>query len=120
MVIIDEGKKLYDGGLRAVMETYARDRTMHISTVSAPTSLASIATRIPLAKVSEGKSALEFNVSFDPSVVTAGEVLVAVQAEADVADLRIDEPAIEDVVRKVYAHELKPGVEPGAHADGSS
>jgi ABC-2 type transport system ATP-binding protein len=120
MVIIDEGNKLYDGGLRDVMETYARDRTMHIATVTAPTSLASIASRLPLAKVAEGKSALEFTVSFDPSVVTAGEVLLAVQAEADVADLRIDEPAIEDVVRKVYAHELKPGVGPSGRADGAS
>jgi len=51
----------------------------------------------------------------DPRVVTAGDVLTSVQSEAAVVDLRIDEPAIEDVVRKIYAGQLEaPGREPSS------
>jgi ABC-2 type transport system ATP-binding protein len=45
-------------------------------------------------------------VVFDKSTSSAGEVLGAVTAEADVEDMRISEPAIEDVIRKLYAGEL--------------
>ena len=44
---------------------------------------------------------------FDRFAVTAGRIMAAVSEVSEVVDLRIDEPAIEDVVRKVYAGELK-------------
>lgn len=112
LVIIDEGRIVYDGDIRTVVETYARERTMHFEVASAPTSLAGIAGRLPRATVGEGASGGQLDVTFDPSLVSAAEVLTAVQAEADVVDIRIDEPAIEDVVRRIYAGELRgePGI----------
>jgi ABC-2 type transport system ATP-binding protein len=109
LVIIDQGRIVYDGDIRTVVETYARERTMHFSVAEPPTSLAGIAGRLPDAAVAEGETAVQLDVTFDPAVVSSARVLAAVQAEADVVDLRIDEPAIEDVVRRVYAGELGAG-----------
>lgn len=107
LVIIDAGRIVYDGGIRTVVETYARERTMHFAVAEAPASLSGIAGRLPDAVVAEGPSGVQVDVTFDPSLVTAAQVLSAVQAEAEVVDLRIDEPAIEDVVRRLYAGELR-------------
>ncbi|MDM7853554.1 ABC transporter ATP-binding protein [Cellulomonas alba] len=109
LVIIDQGRIVYDGDIGTVVETYARERTMHFSVAEAPASLAGIAARLPDAAVAEGPSDAQLDVTFDPAVVSSARVLAAVQAEADVVDLRIDEPAIEDVVRRVYAGELGAG-----------
>ncbi len=114
LVIIDDGRIVYDGDLRTVVDTYARERTMHFEVARTPSSLAGIAARLPRAAVRDGHSDLQLDVAFDPSLVSAAEVLAAVQAEVDVVDIRIDEPTIEDVVRRMYAGELRPGTEPGA------
>lgn len=106
LVIIDAGRIVYDGDIRTVVETYARERSMHLVVGAAPSSLAGIAARLPRAVVAEGANAVQLDVRFDPALVSAAEVLSAVQAEVEVVDIRIDEPAIEDVVRRMYAGEL--------------
>jgi len=106
LVIIDGGHIVYDGDLDAVKDAYARDRSMHF-TLSAPLpSAAGIAARLDGATVAAGATEREVTVTFDRLTLAAGTVLAAVLAEADVVDVTIDEPAIEDVVRKVYAGEL--------------
>ena len=40
--------------------------------------------------------------AFDATTTTAAEVLAAVSARAAVRDLAIEEPDIEDVVRRIY------------------
>jgi ABC-2 type transport system ATP-binding protein len=107
LVIIDAGRIVYDGDIRTVVETYARERTMHFALAETPASLSGIAGRLPDAVVAEGPSGVQVDVTFDPLLVTAAQVLSAVQTEAEVVDLRIDEPAIEDVVRRMYAGELR-------------
>jgi viologen exporter family transport system ATP-binding protein len=107
IVIIDAGKVLYDGDLEAVKDAFARDRSIHFELGAAPTSLAGLSGRLPQANVRAGRNEQELVVTFDRLQLTAGQVLTAVLAEAEVLEMRIDEPVIEDVVRKVYAGELK-------------
>lgn len=106
LVIIDKGRIVHDGGLRQVIETYARERVMHADLATRPASLAGIAVRLTGATVTEERDGLALAVAFDPFTHTAGDVLTAIQQEADVVDLRIEEPAIEDVVRRMYAGRL--------------
>ncbi|MEQ4498572.1 MAG: hypothetical protein ABN474_05775, partial [Nocardioides kribbensis] len=51
---------------------------------------------------SEG-GGLRQRLSFDPDSTTAARVLAAVSDHAEVLDLSIEEPDVEDVVRRVYA-----------------
>jgi ABC-2 type transport system ATP-binding protein len=105
IVIIDRGSILYDGDLQAVKDAYARDRTMHFELGSAAAT-AALRERLPGTTVTTGPGEHQLTVTFDRLALSAGEVLAAVLAGAEVLEMRIDEPAIEDVVRKVYAGEL--------------
>jgi ABC-2 type transport system ATP-binding protein len=51
---------------------------------------------------SEG-SGLRQRLAFDPDAVTAARVLAAVSERAEVLDLAIEEPDVEEVVRRIYA-----------------
>jgi ABC-2 type transport system ATP-binding protein len=105
IVIIDEGRIIYDGDLQAVKDTFARERSMHFF-ARGVVDLAAVRERLGDAEVLPGETPEELQVRFDRFDTTAGDVVGAVMAVADVVDVRIDEPAIEDVVRKVYAGQL--------------
>jgi viologen exporter family transport system ATP-binding protein len=105
IVIIDEGMKIFDGPLATMKDRFARVRTMHLQLV-APIELEKIAGRLPGAEVAEGEGVHDISVSFDRFTHTAGQIVAAVLEVAEVGELHLDEPAIEDVVRKVYAGEL--------------
>ena len=60
-----------------------------------------------------GEKPEQLGVRFDRFEVSAADVVAAVMTEADVVDFHIDEPAIEDVIRKVYAGQLDLGAAEG-------
>ncbi|MEO6712516.1 MAG: ATP-binding cassette domain-containing protein, partial [Mycobacteriales bacterium] len=105
IVIIDEGRLIYDGSLETVKDTFARDRTIRF-TSRAPAPLDQLRARLPGVTVSAGAAERDFGVQFDRFEFGAGEVLTTVLSIVEVVDIEIDEPAIEDVIRKVYAGEL--------------
>jgi ABC-2 type transport system ATP-binding protein len=106
IVIIDHGKVIYDGSLAQVKDVYARERSVHLQLAS-PVAIESLASRFPSATVTPGTAPGELTVTFDRFELTAGAILAGVLPFAEVIEVRIDEPAIEDVVRKVYAGELQ-------------
>ncbi len=105
LVIIDEGRIVYDGDLTAVKDHFARHRTLHMQ-LADPLPLPAVAARLPDTEVSEGDGRGSYVVRFDRFALTVGEILTAITPLSEVQDLHIDEPAIEDVVRRVYAGEL--------------
>jgi ABC-type uncharacterized transport system ATPase subunit len=50
-----------------------------------------------------GKSTTIKRLAFDADQTTAAKVLAAVSDKAEVLDLTVEEPDIEDVVRRIYA-----------------
>ena len=111
LVIIDQGRVIHDGDLASVRDSFARERSIHFQ-LAAPVDLAAVAPRVPGGQVLAGRTGTEFSVRFDRFAHTAGEVAAAVMSTVDVVDFRLDEPGIEDVVRKVYAGELRPAPHP--------
>jgi ABC-2 type transport system ATP-binding protein len=105
IVIIDGGKVIYDGGLAQVKDEYARERRMHLQ-LGCDLPIEELVLRFPQAAVTAGNAHREFTIAFDKADLTAGAVLAGVAQMVEVLEVRIDEPAIEDVVRKVYAGEL--------------
>jgi ABC-2 type transport system ATP-binding protein len=106
IVIIDNGRIIYDGALAGVKDRFARERLMHLQ-LADPVPLARMVELLPDAEVTAGPVPGEFSVRFDRFAVTAGRIMAVVSELSEVIDLRIDEPAIEDVIRKVYAGELR-------------
>jgi ABC-2 type transport system ATP-binding protein len=105
IVIIDEGRVIFDGPLAKVKDEFARVRRMRLQLLR-PDRLDTVSAELSDVEVTAGADPHEVTVTFDRFTHTAGQIIGRVLAVADVGEFHLDEPAIEDVVRKVYAGEL--------------
>jgi ABC-2 type transport system ATP-binding protein len=111
LVIIDEGRIIFDGDLTALKDRFARDRILHVQTGTA-TLMERIRAALPDVEVTAGDGEDRFSVRFNRFEMTAGQVVTALAPHADVVDFHVDEPSIEDVVRRVYSGDLTLRVAP--------
>jgi ABC-2 type transport system ATP-binding protein len=105
LVIIDEGRIIFDGDLGAVKDQYARERILHVETEQ-PVSVEAVRLALPGAVITEGETPNQISVRFDRFVLTAGHAVTALAGLATLVDFRVDEPSIEDVIRRVYSGEI--------------
>ena len=96
VIVIDHGTLVFDGPLEALQARGGSMRTLVVDLVDAaePIEVAGATTR----KVDGPRQWLSF-----PADASAAPIVAAVAASYDVADLSIHEPAIEDVIRDLYA-----------------
>ena len=99
MVLVDRGRTVHDGSLAALSRTVGAQRVMTVDVASSTPSLALPDGATHLGEEGHG---LRHRIGFDPDRVTAAAVLAAVSTDAEVLDLSIEEPDVEDVVRRVY------------------
>lgn len=109
LVILDGGKIVYDGDLQSVKDAHARERVVHVTLAAGLPSVEALAAALPAATIEGEDGDRELSIRIDRLAVGVGDILTAVGAQAELLDLSIDEPAIEDVVRKVYDGTLHPG-----------
>ncbi|HET9501500.1 MAG TPA: ATP-binding cassette domain-containing protein [Marmoricola sp.] len=100
ILLIDRGRLAYEGSLAGLSRTVGAERILVVDLAEpAPDLLA-----LPHARhLSSEGGGLRQRLSFDAERTTAARVLAAVSEHAEVLDLSVEEPDIEDVVRKVYA-----------------
>jgi ABC-2 type transport system ATP-binding protein len=105
LLVVDHGRLVYDGdqaglvarvGARRVLVVDLAEPTPPLDTVPGTELLG-----VELLGV-EG-SGLRQRLAFSPGTTTAAAVLAAVSQVAEVRDLSVEEPGIEDVVRRLYA-----------------
>lgn len=96
MLIIDHGRVIYDGDLNAIKERFGGERTVvvDLEEEAPPLSVAGAS----VTRIDGPRQWLRFR----RSETTAAQVISAVAANARLLDLTIEEPAIEDVVRRMY------------------
>jgi ABC-2 type transport system ATP-binding protein len=104
IVIIDNGKIIHDGDLAKLKDTYARDRVIHFQVAARPADMAPILDGLPACELTT--DGLRLSVRFDRFRYAAGEIAGAVMRHVDVVDFRIDEPEVEELIRKVYLGQL--------------
>jgi ABC-2 type transport system ATP-binding protein len=114
IVIIDNGKIIHDGDLAKLKDTYARDRVIHFQLARPPEAMAAICAGLPACEVTN--DGLRLSVRFDRFEYAAGEIAGAVMPHVEVIDFRIDEPEVEDLIRKVYLGQLTLSPGPAAAA----
>ena len=96
MLIIDHGHLIYDGGLEALKDRFGGERLIIVDLEDAgPVIQVAGATAV---KVDGPRQWLRFR----RGETTAAEVVAAVAAQARLRDLTIEEPEIEDIVRRIY------------------
>jgi len=104
IVIIDNGRIIHDGDLVALKDNYARDRVIHFQLARPPVSMDQICAGLPTCDLESDGLAL--SVRFDRFKFAAGEIAAAVMNHVEVVDFKIDEPEVEDLIRKVYLGQL--------------
>lgn len=100
VLVIDRGALAFDGTLAGLAATVGAQRLLVIDLAVPTPPLSAIEGATLIATESQG---LRQSLAFDPQTTTAAAVLARVSAVAEVRDLAIEEPDIEDVVRRIYA-----------------
>lgn len=99
VLVVDHGRLVYDGSLTGLGATVGA-RRMLIVDLAEPTPAL---TDLPEATlVSSEADGMRQRLAFDAETTTAAQLLAAVSARAEVRDLSIEEPEIEDIVRRLY------------------
>jgi len=99
VLVVDHGKLAYDGTLAGLGERVGLERVLVVD-LATPQPPLDIPVARTLAPEADGQRQ---RLAFDPAQTTAAQVLAAVSVHAEVVDLTLQEPAIEDIVRTLYS-----------------
>ena len=112
IIIIDEGKKIYDGSLAELKDTYGTSRTVSME-VKRKKDIDNLALAKKLG-VSESECECSYDeehkllsVRFDKHKVQVPQVLNAVMEVTEVSDIQIQETQLSEIVKAIYNHNLK-------------
>jgi ABC-2 type transport system ATP-binding protein len=111
ILIIDHGRIVYDGDVDALKERYGKERILVVDLVEPAPPL-----RVDGGRVVKVEGPRQW-IAFERARTSAADLTAAVAAQAPLRDLAIEEPDIEDVVRRIYAEGARP---PTGSAERSS
>jgi ABC-2 type transport system ATP-binding protein len=100
VLVVDRGRLAFDGTLTGLAATVGAQRVLVIDLAQPTPDLDDIPRTRLLDSQSDG---LRQRLAFDSEATTAAAVLAQVSSRHEVRDLTIEEPDIEDVVRRIYA-----------------
>jgi viologen exporter family transport system ATP-binding protein len=96
VIVIGQGRVLADSPFGALRDTVLRDRRLVLEFAGVAPELAGP----ELSVVSRAGSSLVL--SFDPALVSASSLIARIGAEHALLDVRVERPAIEEVIARVY------------------
>jgi ABC-2 type transport system ATP-binding protein len=100
LLIIDHGRVIYDGALDALRDRYGRQRTLVVDLVE-PCDAIDVA-GAEVVRVDGPRQWLRFS----RDTTTAAALVAQVAQRYPLRDLALEEPAIEDIVRRIYTDGL--------------
>ncbi len=99
ILVVDRGRLAYDGTLPGLARTVGARRVLVVDLAAPCAALTGVPNTTHLSSAADG---LRQHLAFDAERTTAAQVLAGIATEAEVRDLYIEEPDIEDVVRRIY------------------
>jgi len=99
VLVVDHGRLAYDGSLPGLAATVGARRVLLVDLAAPTPDLTDLEGAEHLGSEGDG---MRQSLAFDATRTTAAALLAAVSARAQVRDLSIEEPDIEDVVRRIY------------------
>lgn len=114
IIVIDEGKKIYDGSLAALKETYGTKRRVSME-IRQPEKvdklqLASLLNvREEECSVNYEKESNTLSVTFDKHKIQVPQLLTAVMSVMDIKDVQIQETELSQIVKEIYSHGIMEG-----------
>jgi ABC-2 type transport system ATP-binding protein len=104
LMIIDHGRLIYDGTVEHLLGLYGTTRVLVVDLVD------DVEVRVEGAATTRAEGRRRW-LSFARDELSAAELIARVMARHEVVDLTLEEPDIEDVVRRIYRGEATPGVD---------
>lgn len=95
LLVVDRGRVLHDGAIDSLRERHGEERTLVVDLAEPLPPL-----RVPHARVTRVEGPRQW-LRFRRADTTASALIAAVAAAAPLRDLTIEEPAIEDIVRRL-------------------
>jgi ABC-2 type transport system ATP-binding protein len=110
MIMIDKGTVVYDGALVEVTRRFGWEQSIHL-TLGEPALDAASASERALAHrqgttISQPDD-VSLSVTFDSREATSGELIRDLATAVPIADIRIEEPSAESIIRKLYEGSLQ-------------
>ena len=108
IIIIDKGKKIYDGEIKGVKEEYGYLATVEIQ-VKEEISLESLNIFDDIYKDKDFKIDSKENkllITFNINKISSSEIISRVMKKITVVDFAVKETSIEDIVKKMYKNEV--------------
>ncbi|WP_328391613.1 ABC transporter ATP-binding protein [Nocardia sp. NBC_00416] len=99
VLVVDRGRLAYDGSLLGLGATVGAQRVLVVDLVGPAPALHGLSGAEMVAYEADG---MRQRLAFDDETTTAAQLLAEVSARAEVRDLSIEEPDIEDIVRRLY------------------
>ncbi len=96
LMIVDRGGIIYDGALENIRNRFGGERTVVVDMEEATPPL-----QVPHARVVRIEGPRQW-LTFAREETSAADVIAAVARSARIIDLTVEEPSIEDVVRRIY------------------
>lgn len=100
VIILDQGRILYDGALDKLVERFETGRQLVVR-VSDETP-AGIIAGLPQPEIQDH----QLTYTFDPHQISAPEMIRRVTEKLDVIDLEVRRPALENTIRRIYEQRL--------------
>ncbi len=110
IMIIDKGRLLYDGSIKAIKDKFGYLRTIRIEAKD-PAEMEKLDVKKMFRMGGEDMQTWvedgRFYLSFNKNKVTAGEILGGIMKKASVLDMSIQDVEIEDIVKQIYSREVE-------------
>ncbi len=110
MVMIDQGRIVYDGALNDVTTRFGWERAIHLTLTEPDDSAVETASRALTNRsgsVATQPEPTRVTVTYDSREVTSGELIRDLATALDVTDIRIEEPSAESIIRRLYEGDLQ-------------
>lgn len=102
VLLVDRGRLAYDGTLPGLAARVHAERVLVLDLTAPSAPLTEVAGTRHLGSEADG---LRQRLAFDPEHTTAARVLAGLPGHVEVRDLSVEEPDIEDVLRRLYAQQ---------------
>lgn len=101
IIIIDAGKKIYDGSLSDLKKSYGCNCSVHFEVKEVPEhdKIAALHEKLEIA-INQKK----LSVNFNKTDFSVADVIAKIMAIAEVTDVQIKETELTDIVKKIYQH----------------
>jgi ABC-2 type transport system ATP-binding protein len=103
IIIIDEGRVLFDGASADLKRRYAPTRLLDVIVDGgASAGLMALADRLPAGVQAISREDMKATFEIDPGTVPVADVIAFVSAQVPVVDLGVREPPLEGIIREIY------------------